>query len=78
MLEVDSALLGDGQQPRDVALRAAQPRGVLELAGGVLEAQAELLVARLLEALHELVVLEVVHLGGLHSLRPLAPRRSWS
>ena len=34
--------LRDGQQPGDVAAHRVDPRGVLQLAGGVLEAQAEL------------------------------------
>ena len=37
----------DGQQPRDVARASPEPRGVLQLAGGVAEAQVERLLARL-------------------------------
>ena len=40
----------DGEQPREVALRLAEPGGVLELAGRVLEAQVERLLRASLSA----------------------------
>src|SRR3954452_9850219 len=58
--------MGDCQQAGHIAAHLVHPRGVLQLAGGVLEPQRELLLARGADALHKLVVLEVVCLGGLH------------
>src|SRR5436305_7523728 len=43
---VEAALLGDAQPARQVLLRLLQPGRVLELAGRVLEAQVEQLLAR--------------------------------
>src|SRR5262249_54031499 len=51
----------DGLEPRDVAAHLAHPRRVLELAGGPLEAQVELL---LLELDHLVVDLLDVHAAG--------------
>src|SRR5215211_3068868 len=65
-LHVDAALVRYGQRSREVLLRLLQPRGVLELAGRVLEAQVEDLLARGLRELHELRILQVSHLDGLH------------
>src|SRR5947209_3378743 len=55
-LDVDPALACDRQGASEVALRAPQRRGVLELAGGVLEAQVEQLLARVRGELDELRV----------------------
>ena len=49
------ALAQDGLDARDVAAHLAHPRGVLELAGGPLEAQVELLLLQLSELVAELV-----------------------
>src|SRR5262249_48213283 len=76
LLEIDSPLLRHRQQPGNVLADGRDPRGVLQLAGGVLEAQRELLVARLLDALHQLVVLEVVRLGSLHDCSAAPSRRT--
>src|SRR3954454_14158792 len=38
---VEATLAGHGQRPRELALGVPQAGGVLELSGGVLEAQAE-------------------------------------
>src|SRR5215207_4444995 len=64
-LHVDAALLGHCQPPREVALRLPQPSRVLQLAGGVLEPQVEQLPARVVHELHELRVLQVMHLDRL-------------
>jgi hypothetical protein len=44
--------------PRDVLAHLTQPAGVLQLTGSVLEAEVEQLLARLLEALSQLLVSE--------------------
>src|SRR5204863_6380849 len=67
LVEVDAALARHREEPRDIAPGGAQRSRVLELAGRVAEAQVERLLARLLEALDEIVVVESVDLGALHS-----------
>src|SRR5215218_12620 len=52
---------------REVALGGAHAGGVLELARGELEAQAEGLAPRGLDAVDELVVGQVAQVGGLHA-----------
>src|SRR5439155_19629721 len=63
---IDAALMREGQRAGEVALAGTQPGGVLQLAGRVLEAQPEQVLANRLDLLQELVVLEVAHLLGLH------------
>ncbi len=46
LVNVDAALTRDGQRASELALGGAHPGGVLQLAGGVLEAQPEDLLAR--------------------------------
>src|SRR6187549_3255032 len=72
-IHVDPALPGHGQQPRDVLLRPPQPRRVLQLAGGVPEAQVERLFLGVDQPGDQLAVFQVVRLGGLH--RFSAPSR---
>src|SRR3954447_3276649 len=66
MVDVDAALARHGQAAREVALGLAHPRGVLQLPGGVLEAQVEDLLAGVAHELDEQVVGHVVHLLRLH------------
>ena len=54
----DLALAQHGEHPRDVAADLAQPRRAVELAGRELEAQVEQLLARVREAVEELLVPE--------------------
>ena len=63
---VDAALARDGQGASEVALGGAQAGGVLQLAGGVLEAQAEQVAPRGRDVLAQPVVVEVSQLGRLH------------
>src|SRR5215203_5839851 len=70
LVEVDAALACHGDQPRDVASRPGKRRGVLELAGRVTEAQVERLLASLLESLDQIMVVERVDFGALHSATP--------
>src|SRR3954454_6766995 len=63
---VQTALPGHGQGPSQVPLRLPQPRRVLQLPGCVLEAEVEQLLAGAVHEVHELGVVEVVHLGRLH------------
>src|SRR6202012_1733667 len=69
-LHIDTALAGHGDQPRDVAFGLAQPSGVLELAGGVPEAEVEGLLFGVDQFHHQLVVFQIVHLCGLHCSAP--------
>src|SRR3712207_488698 len=69
-LDVDAARPRHGERTREVTLRAPERGRVLELAGGVLEAQVEPLLARVAGRLDELVVGQAVCLGGLHWSRP--------
>src|SRR5438094_261659 len=61
------ALVANGQDARDLALRQLQASGVLERAGGRLEAKVEQLLPRLDEPVLQLVVGHVSVLVGLHS-----------
>jgi hypothetical protein len=45
--------------PRDVLAHLAQPAGVLQLTGGVLEAEVEQLLARLLKTLDQFLISEL-------------------
>src|SRR6185436_8169897 len=65
-LHVESALTRHGERARKVLLGLPHPRGVLELAGRVLEAEVEHLLARVVRELHELRILKVMHLDSLH------------
>src|SRR5262249_6976863 len=65
-LHVDPALPRHGQQPRHVAFGCTQAGGVLELAGGMAESEVEGLLLGIEQLRHQLVVLQIVHLGGLH------------
>src|SRR5439155_19290888 len=58
-LDVDPALLGNGQRPRERSARLAEARRVLELAGRIAKAQVEELLAKLSHLLDELVVIQV-------------------
>src|SRR4051794_23584259 len=69
-LDVDAPLARHGHAAREVLLRAAERRGVLQLPGGMLEAQVEQLLAGVAHRLHQLVVGQIVHLAGLHWSRP--------
>src|SRR3954468_9220190 len=63
---IDAALARDGQGTGEVALGAAQPGRVLQLARGVLETQAEQLAALGRDVLAQPVVVEVAEFGRLH------------
>src|SRR3954471_6132894 len=69
-LDVDSTQARHGERAGEVPLRSAKRGGVLELTGGVLEAQVEQLLTRVRHRLDELVVGQVVRLAGLHWSRP--------
>src|SRR3954447_3221054 len=58
LLLLGALLRGDGLDPGDVAARLAQPRRVLQLAGGPLEAQVEALLLQIED--------RVIHLVGAH------------
>src|SRR5205823_8851163 len=60
VLEVEAALAGDREGARQVALGGAHRRRVLQLAGGVLEAQPEQLLAGGADVLHQDIVGHVV------------------
>src|SRR3954468_24706008 len=80
-LHVDAALLRDRERAREVALRSLERSGVLQLPGGMLEAQVEYLLAGVTHGVHELRVRHVVRLGGHHAPGPpsssdTAPSRS--
>jgi hypothetical protein len=57
-VDIDAALAQHGQGTRHVALRLAQTGAVLQLAGGVLEAQPEQLAARGSQLLDEAGVVQ--------------------
>jgi hypothetical protein len=59
-LGVDLTLSGDRQNPRDVALGLTEAGGVVQLAGGVLEAQPEQLTACRGDLLGQLHLAEVL------------------
>src|SRR4029079_16976866 len=61
-LHVDAPLPGHRQAAREVPLRVLQPGGVLQLPGGVLETEVEQLLAGVVHELHQLRVLQVMHL----------------
>src|SRR5204863_4827166 len=63
---VDAALARDGQRPREVALGVAQAGGVLELAGAVLQAQAEQLAPLGRDVLAQAAIVEVAQIRRLH------------
>jgi hypothetical protein len=65
-LYVEPALARQCERAREILLGLLQPSGVLELAGRVLEAQVEDLLARVVRELHELRILKVMHLDSLH------------
>src|SRR5947209_4357599 len=64
---VDAAVAGDGQGAGQPALGGAEPGRVLELAGRVLEAQAEGVAPLRADVVDELLVGEVAQLLGLHA-----------
>src|SRR3954466_2965565 len=63
---IDAALARDGQCTGEIALGDPQARGVLQLAGGVLEPQAEQLAALGRDVLDEPLVVQVAEFGRLH------------
>src|SRR3954447_3244153 len=63
---IDAALARDGQGTGEVALGGAHPGRVLELAGGVLETQAEQLTTLGRDVLAQARVVEVTEFGRLH------------
>src|ERR1700761_6188761 len=65
-LDVDFSFARDGERTGHLALGAPQPRGVVQLARGVLKAQAEQLAPRGGNLLSELVVGEVAYVAGAH------------
>ena len=62
-----------GQHPGDVLLDVPQLREVVELAGGQLEAEVEQLLARLVEAGLELVVVVAREISAAVAIRPAPP-----
>src|SRR5262249_39800732 len=69
-LHIDAALAGHGDQTRNVTFGLTQAGGVLELAGGVPEAEVEGLFLGVDQFRHQLVVFQIVHLGGLRCSAP--------
>ena len=65
-LHVEATLARNREPACQVLLGVLQPRGVLELPGRVLEAQVEELLARPVDELDQLRVVQIVHLDGLH------------
>src|SRR3954468_7492180 len=63
---IDAALARDGQGTGKIALGDPQAGGVLQLAGGVVGAQAEQLAALRRDVLDEPLVVEVAEFGRLH------------
>src|SRR4051812_9445216 len=66
LVEVEAALAGDRHGASEVALDGAEAGDVLQLAGGVLHAQAEEVTTRGRDVLFQLVVCEVAEVLGLH------------
>jgi hypothetical protein len=65
-MNLKSSFAGDGQRPRHFTLGMGQSGGVIELAGGVLEAQPEQLAAGRKQVLTQVGIGQVTHLFGFH------------
>ena len=63
---IDAALTRDGECTGKIALGDAQAGRVLQLAGGVLETEAEQLAALRRDVLDEPLVVQVAEFGRLH------------
>src|SRR5262245_35357519 len=66
LLLLGARLRGNGLDAGDVATRLAQPRGILELARGALEAQVETLPLQIDDGVVHLIRAHRTDVGGLH------------
>src|SRR5581483_7210795 len=72
-IRVPALLVGDRRQARNLATDDPHARSILQLAGGALKAEVELLLLQLRQLVGDLVGTHQAGVGGLHLL-PLSPR----